>query len=1245
MIKILNKLKDSFIIFIFLFIELCGQEQDSFSQNEYPNTLTLLNGNIIMVSKIGIHFFDSTFTTEDDSKKIIFEKQITTSSDYSKTAMAQFPEEDDGYIIILALDIIYFFNRDGTNLFSKNISDYIYSDYYDLIPYKKVDNNLHYIISYRNKLINLKNFTINYFKYNIDSQLIDNIKVKTVNVSVQYSHNNNPNDFAGPSCLFLYPPSLTHEIFACFYSTFFPTEIHARVFNPINNFEELTEYFSYFSTDQSLEFFHYIKALTNEDKQKAFIYCNNKIPYSMTFDINNLLSQPYKLKNDDECNYDPNFPKNKFMYFKESQEFVAISGLYDCGVKLALISFNNDFSLKTKGNFQPPYDVYGMNAYSIIYKERNYSIVYDNRQNKIREGTITEYLPLPEASSPIPSTQIKTEEQTSTKNVKCKKETLESSNYDLCTECDTSNGYFSAEFNDNSFLHGFTECFNSDTKPLNFYFDNSDKIYKQCYETCKSCNGGGDINSNNCIECENNYIKKPGVPDTTTCVLKCNYFHYYNSYGEYKCTNNNICPEESKLLIKEINKCTNDCSKEDIYKFRYGGKCLEICPENTSPNPNNICINNNINSCSKSENEMNSKITLDISEVDINAKNYAEEFSYTIKHVSHYYNKIYSILFYKDLNCIEELFHNVNKVDFDACFKKVQENLNPPTDEKIIVALIEKLNSQKTTTTVYSFYHPITGEKLDIEAICKDMNFEVRKSVLPQLNSDILDDILFLTQQNIDIFNKSHEFYTDLCFIFDSPNGKDITLNDRMLTYYPNVSLCDDGCISDGVNLTSMESNCECQFNKLINNDLFNNKIVGQALGEVIDLISSSNLFVLKCYKEVFVKKNIINNIGGYIMIGIITVEIILTIIFFSMDMVKVFRYLYNLTKTYINSIKHKKKNLIKEENNFPTESAPPKKGDKKERHKNIKNFKILPYNYDYNKDILNSVKSDSSPRKSSRKNLKKNESQKDVSNGITIFNYEKVVNDISPNINSSKKGEDLCNDINIKEYLKPDLDEMEYDDAIKYDKRSFCVYYSDRLKDKQMFVNICCNKENLKPITIKILLLLLNIDLYFIVNGFFYNEEYISKLFHSDKKETFFSFFERSIGRLFYTTIVGVIVETIINWIFIDENRIKRIFRREKNNFVQLKNEIFQLIKNLKKRYIFFIILCFIIALFSWYYVNCFNNVYPGVKIEWVKSSITIILIMQILPIITAFIEAILRALSFKCKSETLFEIKKYFS
>ena len=73
-----------------------------------------------------------------------------------------------------------------------------------------------------------------------------------------------------------------------------------------------------------------------------------------------------------------------------------------------------------------------------------------------------------------------------------------------------------------------------------------------------------------------------------------------------------------------------------------------------------------------------------------------------------------------------------------------------------------------------------------------------------------------------------------------------------------------------------------------------------------------------------------------------------------------------------------------------------------------------------------------------------------------------------------------------MDEYLKTDLDDMDYDDAIKLDKRTFCEFFNEKLKGKLTIINAFCNKENLRPMSIKIILLFLNLDLYFVINGLF---------------------------------------------------------------------------------------------------------------------------------------------------------------
>ena len=241
---------------------------------------------------------------------------------------------------------------------------------------------------------------------------------------------------------------------------------------------------------------------------------------------------------------------------------------------------------------------------------------------------------------------------------------------------------------------------------------------------------------------------------------------------------------------------------------------------------------------------------------------------------------------------------------------------------------------------------------------------------------------------------------------------------------------------------------------------------------------------------------------------------------------------------------------------------------------------------------------------------------------------YEPIVPDFKHNIN-----------INIDEYLKTDLDSMDYDDALRRDKRTFCQYFIDRIKTEQIILNTFLKYEILKPLPLKIMLVALNIDLYLVINGLFFNENYISDLLHSES-ETMWSFVNRIIDRIVIITISLVIINYIIEFFFVEESKIKKVLKREKENILVLKYEIVQIIKNIYKRYNIFIITSIVIMLFSLYYIFCFNNVYPCIKSEWIKSSIIIIVIMQLLPFLLCLLDTSIRFISFRCKSERLFRL-----
>ena len=231
---------------------------------------------------------------------------------------------------------------------------------------------------------------------------------------------------------------------------------------------------------------------------------------------------------------------------------------------------------------------------------------------------------------------------------------------------------------------------------------------------------------------------------------------------------------------------------------------------------------------------------------------------------------------------------------------------------------------------------------------------------------------------------------------------------------------------------------------------------------------------------------------------------------------------------------------------------------------------------------------------------------------------------------------------INLEEYLMTSLDDLDYGETIIKDKRNIFKIFIGKLVVKQMIVDLFYNNNWIIPKTIKTIFFIVRINLYLFVNALFYNEEYITELYFSEKKEEFFSFIPRSLNRIMYTSIVSTVLDFIISLLFPSENKIKKILLKKKY-IKEMKNKIIIATKKIINNYWIFIGLSYILTLFSWYYVSCFNNVYPYLKFEWIKSSIFIIIIIQFISVFSCLLYAILRFISIKCKSEKIFKCSNY--
>ena len=150
------------------------------------------------------------------------------------------------------------------------------------------------------------------------------------------------------------------------------------------------------------------------------------------------------------------------------------------------------------------------------------------------------------------------------------------------------------------------------------------------------------------------------------------------------------------MLIRERGKCIENCSKDPLYQYQYNGECIEKCPDDTiQDNKTYSCKVKTIESCTQSSNKFDLYDFLKEGGVEKIAKTYANEFNYTNKHISLFKNEVYSIMLYKETNCISELELPMPEIDFGACYEKVQNTYNLQ-NKLLITAIIEKKSNKKS---------------------------------------------------------------------------------------------------------------------------------------------------------------------------------------------------------------------------------------------------------------------------------------------------------------------------------------------------------------------------------------------------------------------------------------------------------------------------------------------------------------------------------------------------------------------
>ena len=238
--------------------------------------------------------------------------------------------------------------------------------------------------------------------------------------------------------------------------------------------------------------------------------------------------------------------------------------------------------------------------------------------------------------------------------------------------------------------------------------------------------------------------------------------------------------------------------------------------------------------------------------------------------------------------------------------------------------------------------------------------------------------------------------------------------------------------------------------------------------------------------------------------------------------------------------------------------------------------------------------------------------------------NFKNKKNEENKNIPLINNKNNIKLNENIMEYNDYELNILSYDNAIKFDKRTYLQYYFSLLKTKHLlFFSFYPSDYNSR--IIKIDLLFISFVIYYTINALFFNDETMHKIYEDEGSFDFIY----QIPQIIYSTLISSIFNIILKILALPEKSILKIKQEDKNE--NLENQSQKVLKCLYYKFILFFIISFIFLIFFLYYLSCFCAVFRNTQLHLIKDTIISFSLSLIYPIALYLLPGIFRILSIR--------------
>ena len=574
---------------------------------------------------------------------------------------------------------------------------------------------------------------------------------------------------------------------------------------------------------------------------------------------------------------------------------------------------------------------------------------------------------------------------------------------------------------------------------------------------------------------------------------------------------------------------------------------------------------------------------------------------------------------------------NLSILDLGECKTTLREIYHINESDSFIILKKEYIFPKSSKKKVeYEIFDPYTFKPLNL-SLCKDNKINLYvKADLSEETQKIYEN---MKSMGYNMFDINDPFYQDFCTPFKTENNTDIVLSDRIDYIYNNKdSQCQSNCHFSSYLPNSFYLNCTCDAVNDNNDDNLKaeDKFSGKKLYESFyDVLKYSNFKIIKCYNLILNKNVLSKNIGSIIIIIIFSIYLLCLIIFIIKGIAPLMEKLIPKRKNNINN-NINFNNIIIHNKQIENKKSNTRLAKNKIKLNPVKRKIILPnFNIKEERGKLNQI------YRLNRKKIKsKSIKNSKFYNSIIKNNIPSSKEKIS--FSSRKNSVIQFGAINTKKpktQKKLDsfqLNNLEYDEAIIYDKRTFIRTYCDLLcrEHKIIFTFFICNDYNILYIKYARFIFLFSTDM--AMNVFFFSDESMHKIFLNYGKYNFI----QQIPQIVYTTIISQLMEIFLCYLSLTD---KHIYNIKDLNQAFEREKIRSILKCIKIKLVSFFIFTFIIFILYWYIVSTFCAVYENTQIIFLKDCFLSFGLGLIYPIIIYLIPSCLRIISIRNSKQGL--------